>query len=123
MASHDPDELWPKLDRLGLDEVRKRRAQDVYGQRKQPVVDEWIEREEEKQNAPTYMYYPVDAPDGKKFSAHEAQRLEKQGWYDSPAKFPSVRQSVLVDFWTNHWKWIIGTALALAWLFLEIGDR
>lgn len=36
------DELWPKLETLGEVEVRKRLAQDVYGQQKRPLVEAWL---------------------------------------------------------------------------------
>ena len=45
MSDRD-DDLREKLDYLGLDKVRQRRAQCVYGERKRPIVDEWIESQE-----------------------------------------------------------------------------
>ena len=42
------EELWQKLDQIGLDEVRKKKAEGVYGEKKLPLVDEWIHRCESK---------------------------------------------------------------------------
>jgi hypothetical protein len=40
------DELWAKLEALGEDAVRLRLAQGVYGERKKPLVVEWLRRRE-----------------------------------------------------------------------------
>jgi len=46
------DEFWPKLDALGEEEVRKRLAQQVSGEKKLPLVREWLARKErERQEA------------------------------------------------------------------------
>lgn len=37
-----PDDLWPALEALGEEEVRKRLAQGVYGERKLALVKEWL---------------------------------------------------------------------------------
>ena len=42
------EELWQKLDQIGLDEVRKKKAEGVYGEKKLPLVNEWIHRYESK---------------------------------------------------------------------------
>ncbi|HKJ62147.1 MAG TPA: SPFH domain-containing protein [Hyphomicrobiales bacterium] len=46
MLDSEVDNLWKKLDALGLDEVRKRLAMGVFGRRKKLVVEEWIRRNE-----------------------------------------------------------------------------
>ena len=120
MASHDPDELWPKLEVKGLKEVRKLLAQGVYGEKKRPVVEEWVHQKEEEQSDPIYMYHPTDAPDGKIFASHQVSQLEQQGWYDSPSMFPEVNRSRIVEFWSDHWKWIIGTAIAIAAILVSM---
>lgn len=50
MAIPDPDEIWPKLDELGADEVRKRLAMGVYGEHKIPVIEEWLRRQDRQGN-------------------------------------------------------------------------
>ena len=47
MSVADPDELWPKLEKVGESEVRKRLAQGVYAQKNRPVVEEWLRCKEE----------------------------------------------------------------------------
>ena len=109
MASHDPNELWPELEKLGPDEVLSRVAQGVYGERKRPVVEEWLRRV-----APTRMYHPVEAPDGKWFRTDEVSQLETKGWYDSPDKFnPPTTPFRLKEFWLAHWKWTITTLITV----------
>jgi len=39
----DKEELWAELDALGEDAVRLRLRQQVYGARKRPLVEEWLE--------------------------------------------------------------------------------
>lgn len=114
MASHDPDELWPKLDELGLEEVEKKLAQGVYGQRRKPVVEKWIEKKKAALEAPTYMYHPKEAPEGKIFTAKKVPELEKNGWFDSPAKFPNTKhRDLFIGFLLKEWKWVIGTILVI----------
>lgn len=121
MASHDPNELWPKLDELGLEEVQKRLAQGVYGERKKPVVAQWIEKENAALEAPTYMYHPKEAPNGKIFSAKEVPELKKNGWFDSPAKFPNTEhRDRVIGFLLKEWKWIIGTILVIVGLVIAV---
>ncbi len=48
MTTPETSELWEKLDALGLPEVRKRRTQGVYGERKLALVDEWIHQKEQR---------------------------------------------------------------------------
>ena len=45
MSDRD-DEFREKLKSLGLEEVRRLRAKGVYGERKRPIIDEWIESQE-----------------------------------------------------------------------------
>jgi acyl carrier protein len=46
MAIPEPDKIWPKLEEIGVDEVRKRIAMGVYAANKLPVIEEWIRRTE-----------------------------------------------------------------------------
>ena len=123
MPIPDPDELWPKLEKAGVDEVRKRLAMGVYAHYKIPVIEEWLRRKEveakEKENAPTCMYHEQEAPSGEVFPASKVPELERKGWVDSPAKFGKGFRGrsrrvirTLLNFWLQHWKWIITTALA-----------
>jgi hypothetical protein len=66
----------------------------------------------------TYMYHHKLAPQGKIFRASEVQELQRQGWVDSPAKFPppSKFASLLASssaFWRQHWQFIITTLLTI----------
>jgi hypothetical protein len=51
MPIPDPDKIWPKLDELGVDEVRKRLSMGVYAKYKIPVINEWLRRKEKKENS------------------------------------------------------------------------
>lgn len=48
MPIPDPDKIWPKLDELGTDEVRKKLAMGVYAKYKVPVIEEWLRRKEKE---------------------------------------------------------------------------
>ncbi len=45
MSDRD-DDLREKLEALGIEEVRRLRAKGVCGERKRPIVDEWIASQE-----------------------------------------------------------------------------
>ena len=45
MADESRD-LWEELDRLGIEEVRRKLAMKVYGENKLPLVQEWIAHQE-----------------------------------------------------------------------------
>ena len=40
------DDLWPKLEEAGEEEVRRRLGADVYGTKKRPAVRSWLEKKE-----------------------------------------------------------------------------
>ena len=44
--SEEDRELRKKLEELGIKEVRRIRAKGAYGERKRPIVDEWIAHQE-----------------------------------------------------------------------------
>lgn len=44
--SFDRDAFWTELDELGEDEVRARLASHLYDSRKDPLVREWLRRQE-----------------------------------------------------------------------------
>lgn len=48
MPIPDPDKIWPKLDELGIDEVRKRLSMGVYAKYKVPIIEEWLRRREKE---------------------------------------------------------------------------
>ena len=48
--SYRDDEFQEKLKSCGLEEVRRRRAHRIYGERKQRIVDEWIESQERERS-------------------------------------------------------------------------
>lgn len=44
MPIPEPDKIWPKLEKAGEDEVRKRLSMGVYPDYKLPVIEEWLQR-------------------------------------------------------------------------------
>ena len=46
MPIPDPDKIWPKLEQLGVKEVRKLLSMGVYAKHKIPVIEEWLRRKE-----------------------------------------------------------------------------
>lgn len=45
------DEVWPKLEELGEEVVRKRLVQGIYSPQKIPLVEEWLaSKERQRQN-------------------------------------------------------------------------
>ena len=48
ITGDEENRFWKKLDALGPEEVRRRRAQGIYGEKKQRLVDEWIASQERK---------------------------------------------------------------------------
>ena len=95
----------------------------VFSRRKIPLIKEWIRLKEEEVDNPTFMYHEFEEPKGRIFKASEVQLLEKSGWVDSSAKFGKgfksrTRRSINTAkiFWLAHWKWIIGTILAIVGL-------
>ncbi len=120
MAIGKLDQLHSKLERDGVEEVRRKLTLGSYAQRKVAIIEEWLRRKEEELNAPTYMYHEFEAPEGKIFKASEVPDLERAGWVDTPAKFRKGFRSwfrksfrVLINFWANHWKWTIGIVIAI----------
>lgn len=87
----DPRKLWPKLDALGVDEVRAKLAAGAFGSWKRPAVEEWLRRTEQLPPADTFMYHPMEAPTGRLFHSSQVKALEDIGWVDSPTKFPQAK--------------------------------
>lgn len=83
----DPEKILPKLEKMGPEEVRKKLVMGVFASYKVPFIEEWLLKNEEKQNATTLMYHEMKAPSGKIFSASKVPALERDGWVDAPAKF------------------------------------
>mgnify|MGYP001559877233 CR=1 FL=1 len=111
MPIPDPNKIWPKLEKDGVEEVRKKLAMGVYADFKIPVIKEWLRKKDEELNAPTYMYHKVYAPAGKVYPASEVKKLEKDGWVDTPAKFDIEGQGLiqnklnaLMKFISRMWK-------------------
>jgi hypothetical protein len=46
MPIPDPDKIWPELDQLGVNEVRKRLSRGAYSKYKIPVIEEWLRLKE-----------------------------------------------------------------------------
>lgn len=98
MPIPDPDKIWPKLEQLGIDEVRKRLSMGCYAKFKIPVIEEWIRRKEidakkfdhiksdkEHRNAmvstnpKAFISYSWDDDDHKKWVKSLATRLRGDG--------------------------------------------
>ena len=47
----DPKELFPKLEAEGEDAIREKLAQGVYGERRIPLVKEWLEQKSRTRSA------------------------------------------------------------------------
>ncbi len=47
--SLDKDELRKQLDELGEQQVRENLAQKIYGEKKIPLVNEWLRQKEEEE--------------------------------------------------------------------------
>ncbi len=46
MPLADPNELWPELEQIGEDEVRRRVLLNAYGHTKLPAVQAWLEKKD-----------------------------------------------------------------------------
>jgi hypothetical protein len=46
LALADPNDLWPELEKIGEEEVRRRLVLNVYGHTKLPAVQAWLEKKE-----------------------------------------------------------------------------
>jgi hypothetical protein len=94
MPIPDPDKIWPKLEELGVDEVRKRLSMGVYAKYKIPVIEEWLRRKEKEEknsvkitadvmrrdamggvNPKAFVSYSWDDDNHKKWVAQLATRL------------------------------------------------
>ncbi len=45
---HSTDELWPELEKDGVETVRKKLADKAYGTDKAPEVEEWLRHKREQ---------------------------------------------------------------------------
>ena len=94
MPIPDPDKIWPKLEQLGVDEIRKRLSMGVYAKYKIPVIKEWLRRKEKEEknfvkitssgvsrdamgdvNPKAFVSYSWDDDNHKKWVAQLATRL------------------------------------------------
>ena len=126
MPIPDPDKIRSKLEQEDIEEVRNKLLMGAYAKYKIPTVKEYLRQKEKEQNTPTYMYHEVKAPEGIIFPASEVLKLERTGWVDTPAKFGKGFRArtrrvinVLSQFWINHWKWIIGSLIALLAILVQ----
>lgn len=97
MASHDPEELFPKLDAMGLEQVEEKLALGAFGSRKVEGVKLWIAREKDVHRNTIVFPSPPD----------------------------SGAISNLWSFYLKHWKWIwtfgAGTLIAVLTLLKDLG--
>lgn len=95
MAIADPSKLWPKLEKDGVVEVRKKLAMGVYAKYKVPVIREWLVNKKNEQNQPTDKQLDVE-----EFEPSKELRN----------RFLKYKY-ILIEFWSDHWKWIIGAVI------------
>ena len=72
------DELWPKLDATGEDEVRKKLAMGAYGPPKIPLVNEWLARKESQRQDSSNRDRDDREDETRKLSA-EANSIAREG--------------------------------------------
>lgn len=94
MPIPDPNKIWTKLEKLGIDEVRKQLSIGVYAKYKIPVIEEWLRRKEKEEknfvkitadgvwrdamdgvNPKAFVSYSWDDDNHKKWVAKLATRL------------------------------------------------
>ena len=51
MPLADPNELWPELEKIGEDEVRRRVLMNAYGHTKLSSVNAWLDKKEAERSA------------------------------------------------------------------------
>lgn len=124
----DPNKLWPKLDALGVDEVRKKLAAGAFGSWKRPAVEEWLRQAEKLPKPDTYMYHETEAPEGKLFHSSQVESLKRVGWVDNPALFGKGVRSKVKRFWSvvrgflaKEWKWAVGILVAVGGVLAKCG--
>ncbi|GEM_PF-3292319 len=118
------EEIIKKLEEDGLEAVEKKLSEGAYApEKKIDLVTNWVNDQKKaaikKENAPTYMYHPINAPEGQIFKANEVQELERNGWFDSPSKFPEKNETLtlLKAFWLKHWKFLVSTLIAIVAIY------
>ena len=72
------DELWPKLEVAGEDEVRKKLAQGAYGEQKIPLVKEWLATRERQRQSVAAQDQDTREDQLRKLSA-EANSIAREG--------------------------------------------
>jgi hypothetical protein len=65
MPIADPDVIWPKLEKLGVEEVRKKLAMGLFAPYKLLIIQEWLRRKEEEVSViakSTHSKNKIDTP-------------------------------------------------------------
>lgn len=92
----DIDEFWKKLDDLGEGEVRKRLAQNVYGQEKVKFVNEWLRLKEK-----TRQSEDATEEDGHRQANLEIARSSKNAtWVSAGASILAVLISIIALYFS-----------------------
>jgi hypothetical protein len=73
MPIADPNKIWPKLEKLGPEEVRRKSAIGVYANYKIPVIEEWLRRKEEETTAPAIIPHQTKKTEDKIYSPSRQQ--------------------------------------------------
>lgn len=72
----DQDDIWVDLEKLGVTEVRKRLASNVYGERRKPHVIQWLQHQESNRSAAGNEANLAEARSSNSIS-HEANNLAR----------------------------------------------
>lgn len=86
MPIPDPDKIWPKLEMLGVEEVRKRLSMGVYAKYKIPVIEEWLCRQETN----------TVKDDSQHFNAVSTKNISKVDRYVDYAKNHAVISFIII---------------------------
>ena len=126
MNTEETIKFFQSLENEGYDEVRRKYRNGNYGPRKVKAVEDWLGYREAGNDTPTYMYHEIESAEGEVFPAYMCGLLESIGWLNSPSKFGGkipIRRRVLsvvsmvVNFWLEHWKFIITSIIAIAAIY------
>ncbi len=95
MAIADPKKLWPKLEKDGVDEVRKKLAMGVYANYKVPLIREWLVTKEKQQDQTV-----------------NKQLDDEKSINNKDIKYILLKfRYLIIEFWRDQWKSMIGAII------------
>ena len=99
MPIPDPDKIWPKLEKDGVEEVKKKLSMGVYASFKIPVIEEWLRNKEidtSKQEA-AVQRQKIDKAQ-QELSAHHQEKESRVDQFFKWAKNHRVISVVIILF-------------------------